>query len=100
MKVRHTVNGARLPVDSKGRELHKFDLAGAFGLTPNVPEDFFAQWLKENENYPPVKQGLIFAHKSERDVKAQAKEFNDVRTGLEGLDPEKPAPGITRADKG
>lgn len=99
VKVRVTLMGARLPVDANGREIQAFELAGSFGLTPNVPRDFWEQWVKENANYGPYKQGMIFAQDGRDNARAQARELEDVRTGLEPMPADKPAPGITAVSK-
>lgn len=98
--VRHTLNGSRLRTTPEGREIHSHELAGSqvpdagFGLTPGVPADFWEQWAKENAEYPPFKKGMIFANADAASVKAVAKEMTGVRTGFEGLNPDKPGLGV------
>lgn len=74
------------------------DLAGGYGLTRDVDKAAFEQWLVDFADFEPVKRGLIFANTSERSVKAEATEKADEKTGLEGLNPDAPAPGIKPAD--
>ncbi len=97
---RHRVNlnGARLPVDEKGREKRTHVVFGDFGLTPGVSREWWDAWSKANAHYPPVRNGLIFAHVARDNVEAQADASVTLRTGLEGMDPDKPAPGVTKAD--
>jgi hypothetical protein len=66
---------------------------GGYGLTP-VEKDFFDAWLKLSANTVVVKRGLIFAQETQTKARDQAKEQAEVKSGLEGLNPEKPAPGI------
>lgn len=71
-------------------------ILGGFGITEGVDAEFFEAWLKENQDYAPVKSGLIFAIAKASDVKAEAKSREKVRSGLEALDPNKPAKGVER----
>jgi len=79
----------------------KFVLNGAYhdeaiaghGMT-EVDEDFWTKWAALHKDFEPVKRGFVFATKGERNAAAQAKEKKANVTGLEGLDPKKPAPGI------
>lgn len=70
------------------------EIVGGYGLTRDVDKAAFEKWLIDFAEFPPVKKGLIFAQTSERSVRAEANEKADEKTGLEGLDPKKPAPGI------
>ncbi|MBY6247561.1 hypothetical protein FHC07_20625 [Citrobacter werkmanii] len=45
-----------------------------------------------------IQNNAVFIQKDERSVKAQGKELEKNKTGLEGLDPENPAPGVKKAD--
>ncbi len=71
-------------------------IIGGYALTPNVDADFFEEWLLVNENLELVKKGLIFAHAKASDASAQAREFAELRSGLEALDSEKPGTGLER----
>ncbi|MGO3517881.1 hypothetical protein [Acetobacter cibinongensis] len=69
---------------------------GGYGLTP-VPADFWAAWSGLYAAYPPFRQGLIFAQTTAEKAAAQAQEQASLRTGLEAINPQTPAPGITPA---
>jgi hypothetical protein len=84
-KIRHTVKGANAA-----------NLYGGYGVTENVPADFFAAWLKEHANSPFVKKGLIFAQERPHNAQAQASEQAAVKSGFEPLDPNKPGPGLEK----
>ena len=56
--------------------------------------EFWDAWTKLYADFQPLKKELVFAQGSERNAAAKAKERKDEKTGLEGLDPEKPAKGI------
>lgn len=74
-------------------------VVGGYALTQGVPAAFWEQWLAQNEEAPFVKQKLIFAHEKAGAAVGEAKEKREVRSGFEGMNPDKPAPGIERADK-
>lgn len=70
------------------------DIVGGYGLTYDVDKAAFDQWLLDYKDFPAVQQGLIFAQTTDQKAKSQAKEQAAVKTGLEGLNPDAPAPGI------
>lgn len=72
--------------------------AHGFGLTP-VDADAFDKWIKDHADLPAVKKGLIFAQARKNDATAQAREHKAIKSGFEGVDPEKPAPGIEETDE-
>lgn len=68
--------------------------AGAFAFTRNVPRDFWEAWVKQNAEHPYVKEGLIFATSSGK-AEDQAAEREELKSGLEPLNPEKlPLAGV------
>ena len=68
-----------------------------YALTHGVDEEWFEAWAKEHPDYAPLTSGMIFTHS--KDVVGKAKELAGERHGLDGLDPDKPSPGITKMDK-
>lgn len=60
----------------------------SFALTSGVPKDFWEEWLKQNHDLTMVTNGLIFAHKSSASSKAESREKEKIRTGLEPIDPD------------
>lgn len=94
-------HGLIIEVEGKRVKLHGANtsrVVGGYGLTPGVDKDFFDAWLKLSATSVVVKRGLIFAQDNPGKAEGQAKEQAEIRSGLEGLDPEKPAPGI-KAEK-
>lgn len=93
-----------LVLDLPGVE-QKFVLNGAYheeaiaghGMT-EVDEGFWTKWSETYKDFEPVKRGFVFAAKGERNAAAQAREKKGNVTGLEGLDPKKPARGIEAED--
>lgn len=73
------------------------NIIGGYGLTEGVDGALFAQWLTVNHQHPAVVNGLIFAQASVADAKAQAKDGANIKNGFEGINPDKPAPGIEQA---
>lgn len=90
------VNGCARPVGVPLPE-DVAQVVGGFALTPGVPADFWAAWLKQNKDAPFVKAGMIFAHEKAGSVVSEAKEKREVLSGFEGMNPSKPAPGIEPA---
>lgn len=73
---------------------------GGYGLTHDVDLDWFSDWLTgPGRELPMVQRGLIFIAGNDRNAADQAKEQKDERSGLEGLDPDKPAPGLEPTDE-
>ncbi|MBS0959786.1 hypothetical protein [Acetobacter thailandicus] len=80
-----TLRGAR-----RDPRYHKKEniMLGMGGRT-EVPSDFWTAWEKQNVNFMPLKNGLIFAMPKEADAVDKLNEFRHERTGLEGLDRDK-----------
>lgn len=68
-------------------------IIGGYGLTP-VDKDFFDAWKAEYATFEPLKSGLIFEQANERSAVSQATEQQEIKSGLEPLDLDKPAAGI------
>lgn len=74
-------------------------IAGAYGLTYGVDKAAFEEWLKTYKDFPAVQNQMIFAQATEKSAVAQAEELEKEATGFEGLNPDKPAPGIEPTDE-
>jgi len=59
-----------------------------YALTPNIPEDFWDEWLRQHAETELVQNNLIFAHSRQVDVEAIAKEYEKQKSGLEPIDPQ------------
>ena len=67
---------------------------GATALT-QVDAEFWAEWYRLYKDSPPVKAGFIFSHdKGAESVTAIAKERQSLLSGMEPIDPAKPAPDV------
>lgn len=92
-----TLNGSNVAfTPSPNRIMMPGVSPGGFGITHDVDQALFDEWLAKHKDYGPVKDGLIFASAKPNDVKAQALEKKDLKSGLEALDPDKPAPGMKK----
>lgn len=72
---------------------------GGHGITENVDKEFFEKWLSLNKDSVAVQRGLIFAHDKAGNTKSEAIEKQEEKTGLEGIDPANPGPGIAPTEE-
>ena len=70
------------------------NVVGGFGITTGVPREFWDHWLAKHQELPAVRNGLVFAHVERASTIDEAKEKAQEVTGIEPLDPKKPAKGI------
>lgn len=75
------------------------DVTSGFALTHNVPKDLWESWLEANKDSAIVRNGLIFAHAQASSVKAQGRDHEKQRSGLEPIDPNRPGRGIEMAEE-
>jgi len=95
---RVTLNGTNSQY--QGPEGSKILMPGSHGYgKTEVDADFFNDWMARHKDFPAVKNGLIFALPSEGEVEKEAKSRAGVANGSEAVNPEKPAPGVTKAEK-
>jgi hypothetical protein len=69
-------------------------IEGGYALTPNVDADFWAAWVKQNEDHDAVRNRLIFANEKSESAQRKAKDQTKVRSGLEPIDPQRLPKGI------
>lgn len=92
----HCIVGCKLPhglriqlgnafYDLKGRNASR--IIGGYGLTTGVPTDAFAKWLEDHKDFKYVRNGLVFMQGDMASARAQARDGNSVRSGLEPIDP-------------
>ncbi|ELY2788730.1 hypothetical protein SMC59_003189 [Cronobacter sakazakii] len=74
------------------------NVVGGYGLTEGVDKDAFEKWMEVHKNQPYVKNELVFAQAKANSAQSKATENASVKSGLEGLPQDKPAPGIEKAD--
>lgn len=71
---------------------------GGYGLTENVPADFWNAWVAKHKNAPYMKKGLVFAVGDTASAVDLAKDFAEKKTGMERLDPYKDVARITKGE--
>jgi hypothetical protein len=76
----------------KSFKLHGINSAkiiGGYGITENVPEEFFDRWLEKMKDFKMIRRGLIFKQAGKLDeasVVALGREMAKEKTGLEPKD--------------
>jgi hypothetical protein len=92
-------NGILLKVGSKTVALagsNASNIIGGYGLT-QVDKEFFDTWKAENSTLTLLRDDLIFDNATKKGAESQAREQEEVRSGLEPIDPEK-LTGAIKAD--
>ncbi len=80
------VCGPAYPVMPPRGYPRQFPQEGGFGLTFGVDAAFFEQWIEQNKDAPYVVNGMIFGAYSEEDLRAQCRELERRKSGLEPLE--------------
>jgi hypothetical protein len=65
-----------------------------FALTHGIDKELWELWLEQNKRNPIVISGLIFAHSNDANIRAEASEKKNLRTGMEPLDPDNLPKGV------
>lgn len=73
---------------------------GGYALTPDVDEEFANEWFRRNAGLTMVEKKIVYIAPKAQDARAMAREFSDVRTGLEPRDPDSPGPGLEQVRPG
>lgn len=84
-------HGLLLEVEGKKVQVagaNRARIAGGCGMTENVDEQFFAEWMRRNAGLQFVKNGLIFGFAKTEEANAFAQLAESTPTGFERLDPE------------
>lgn len=69
---------------------------GGYGTTEDVPAEVWEDYAKIHKDSNVIKNGTVFAVGDLKSARDAALERSDVKTGLEGLDPNKQS---TKEDK-
>jgi hypothetical protein len=83
----HVVRGPAQPNGPVPRGYVRPNVVGGYALTPNVPADFWDEWLRQNADNPIVVNKMIFALPRSR-VAGLAREQEGLKSGLEPMDPD------------
>lgn len=83
------IKGNRAPFGQQvlGPDGEPIPIVRGYALTV-IDADFWDHWFEINKMTRLVTEGLVFAHSSQRDARAEAKEKENVVTGLEPMDPD------------
>lgn len=65
-----------------------WQIVAGYGLTPNIPRDFFDKWEEQNASAPYVKNSLVFAYERTDDCVSAAKDNKGNLSGLQPLTPD------------
>lgn len=82
-----TIHGTDVPHGQAPRCL----IVHGYAMTSGVPKEFFELWLEQNKDLDAVVNGMIIANESLEDVKAEAQDNRDVKSGLEAINPKSDA---------
>jgi hypothetical protein len=63
------------------------NIIGGYGITENVDEAFFDEWLKRHAHLKVVQDVLVFKQPNIKEAAAQAKDTAKKKSGLEQIDP-------------
>lgn len=64
----------------------RFQIAGGYALT-SIPRDFWEEWVKQNKDSDLLAQKLVFAATTSDDARDMADEMEEIKSGMEALDP-------------
>ena len=66
-------------------ETERQTVVAGYGITPDVPKDLWDAFLRDNEDWEPIKRGLVAAFETESRAKGYAREGSAGFSGLEGI---------------
>ena len=97
-RTRFTLRGNALPRGADRDDSKEYPrVIGGFALT-EIPKLFWDAWFATHKEIPAVRNGLIFARAKPADTAAMAAEKAELRSGMEPLDPKKPAKDIAKLE--
>ena len=80
---RVTLKGFAMPFG----EAPRHDISGGYGLTHGVDTSFMLNWLEQHKDDDIVKNNLIFIADSAHYAADEAKEKQEIKSGLEPINP-------------
>ena len=75
------------------------DIQFGYSITTGIPKDFWEEWEAQYRDLDAVKNGMIFAHKEKASTLAQAREYEEQKSGMERLPKDDPKE-LARIQKG
>lgn len=76
------------------RGCNSTNIVGGYGITENVPKDFWDAWIEKHQGLKFVKNEQIWAYKTVQGAKSKAMEMAEKKHGMERLDVSKLPPGL------
>lgn len=67
------------------------------GMTHDVDAAAWRDWAERNKDFEPLSKGLIFEFKRQSDAAPMARELANVKSGFEGIDPDKPGRNVSKS---
>jgi len=91
-------HGIHMDLHEPGKPKRRFTLKGnnssrvigGYGITTDVPKDFFDKWMSLHKDHPAVSGKLIFAHQQLASLESQAKERAELKHGMEPINGDNP----------
>ena len=77
------INGCAVHMDRPNDK----QIVGGAALTHGVDADFWAKWVEQHKGFPPVRDGLIFAHAKPEVAASEARNVERIKSGFEATDP-------------
>jgi len=77
------IAGAAQPVGAAPRAL----VVGGYALTTGVPRALWEEWLEQNRDSAIVRNSIVYAMDTREEAHDRAVEQEEVRSGLEPIDP-------------
>jgi hypothetical protein len=61
-------------------------IVGGYRITPNVPAEFWEEWIKQNEELDAVVNGMIIWHKDMEELRAMCLDRKKELSGMQAID--------------
>jgi hypothetical protein len=78
------------------RGCNSTNIVGGYGITENVPKEFWDAWFEDHQGLKFVKNEQIWAYNTVRGAKSKALEMAEIKHGMERLDVSKLPPGLEK----
>ena len=74
-------------------------LVGGYAITHGIPKDFWDEWVSQQGESDIVKNEMIFAHEQANSTTSNATDLQNLKSGMERLDPVALPKGLQTADR-
>lgn len=84
----YVLNGTAINMGAiQAGNLPEHQIIGGYGLTSDIPRDFWERWLHDNRTTDLVKNRVVFACDDNRAAASEARNSRAIKSGLEPVDP-------------